>query len=102
MKLRTKQFIVIAVTMLLSALFSPNAMACATCFGKTDDPMAHGMNAGILTLLIVITLVILSFFVFMAYLLVRGSKYSGVMEKRAEEIRLEMLQTSPPAAGVQS
>ncbi len=34
---------------------APSAMACATCFGASDSPMAQGMNWGIFSLLIVIT-----------------------------------------------
>jgi hypothetical protein len=44
-------------------------LACAVCFGKSDAPMARGMNMGIFTLLGVITAVLLgvaSFFVFLA------------------------------------
>jgi len=44
-----------------------NALACATCYGESDSPMAEGMNAGIIFLLIVIggTLAsIVAFFVF--------------------------------------
>jgi len=45
------------------------ALACAACFGKSDSPMAHGMNAGILVLLGVIGTVLCAaatFFVFLA------------------------------------
>ncbi len=47
--------------------FAPSAWACAACFGKSDSALAHGMNAGILTLLAVIGTLLLcvaSFFVF--------------------------------------
>ncbi len=42
-------------------------LGCAACFGRSDSSMAYGMNAGIMTLLVVIlTLLslIASFFVF--------------------------------------
>jgi hypothetical protein len=45
----------------------PSALACAACFGKSDSALAHGMNAGIFTLLAVIGTMLLcvaSFFVF--------------------------------------
>ena len=45
------------------------AMACAACFGKSDSPMAQGMNAGIYALLGVIGTVLCgaaTFFVFLA------------------------------------
>jgi uncharacterized BrkB/YihY/UPF0761 family membrane protein len=56
------------LTLLLIAL-SPSAMACATCFGQSDEPLAKGMNMGILTLLCFVVLMwagIAAFFVFLA------------------------------------
>ena len=102
MKLRFKQLVAMMAALLISATFSPEAQACAACFGQSDDPMAHGMNAGIFSLLAVVGVVLLGFFAFMIYLVVRGSKYSGVMEKRAEEIRAEILRNSPQVSGAQS
>lgn len=46
-----------AMIMLL-ALSSTNLFACAVCYGKSDAPMAHGMNAGIMVLLGVIAVVL--------------------------------------------
>lgn len=48
-------------------LNGPSLMACATCSGKSDAPMAQGMNAGIMALMVVVGGVltgIASFFVF--------------------------------------
>ncbi|HEY3852785.1 MAG TPA: hypothetical protein VGO67_00165 [Verrucomicrobiae bacterium] len=45
------------------------AMACAACYGKSDSPMAQGMNAGIFALLGVLGTVLcgaVTFFVFLA------------------------------------
>jgi hypothetical protein len=45
------------------------AMACAACYGQSDSPMAHGMNAGIFALLVVIGIVwcgVAAFFVCLA------------------------------------
>jgi hypothetical protein len=45
------------------------ALACAACYGQSDSPMAHGMNAGILALLGVTGAVLCgaaTFFVFLA------------------------------------
>ncbi|MFO1460050.1 MAG: hypothetical protein U1G08_11645 [Verrucomicrobiota bacterium] len=52
-----------------AVLTAPGAMACAACFGRTDSPLAYGMNAGIYALLAVIGTVlglIASFFVFVS------------------------------------
>jgi hypothetical protein len=44
-------------------------LACAMCYGKTDSPLAAGMNWGIMSLLVVIVSVlggVASFFIFLA------------------------------------
>jgi hypothetical protein len=38
--------------LLFAAAASPSALACATCYGASDSPLAQGMNWGILTLLV--------------------------------------------------
>ena len=76
------------VALVLVAL-SPAAQACTACFGQNDGPLAKGMNAGIFTLLGVIGLVLFFFFVFMIYLVRRGSAYSDVMARQVEAIRLQ-------------
>jgi hypothetical protein len=59
------------VTSLLVALLAvvPQAAACSACFGKSDAPLARGMNAGIFAMLVVVVgawLSFGSFFVFIA------------------------------------
>lgn len=46
-------------------------LACATCFGKSDSPMAQGMNWGIFTLLGVIVTVLAAIAGFFVYLIRR-------------------------------
>lgn len=56
----------LAVLLIFGAI---DASACATCFGQSDAPMAHGMNMGIMVLLAFIGMVlagIVSFFVYVA------------------------------------
>ena len=54
----------------LSAALAPQPLrACAACFGKSDSPLAKGMNMGILSLLLVVVFVlggIASFFIYLA------------------------------------
>ena len=54
----------------LAALTHPvSVQACAACFGKSDAPMAKGMNWGIMSLLGVVGMVLgmlSTFFVFLA------------------------------------
>ena len=63
---------------------SPTALACATCFGKSDSKLAEGMNWGIMILLFVITSMLIavsSFFVFVAR---RMSRLEAEAEARRE------------------
>ncbi len=59
------------------ALAPATASACATCFGKSDSPMARGMNAGIFALLLVITSVLLAIAVFFFYILRRAARLAA-------------------------
>jgi len=45
----------ILLTALLLGACQPSALACATCYGKSDSNLAQGMNAGIFVLLLVVT-----------------------------------------------
>ncbi|HAB16386.1 MAG TPA: hypothetical protein PLX89_05015 [Verrucomicrobiota bacterium] len=54
----------------LALAMHSSAFGCAACFGKSDSPMAYGMNAGIISLLAVIVPVlglIASFFGYIVY-----------------------------------
>jgi hypothetical protein len=60
------------------AFHAPSVFACAACYGKSDSPLAQGMNAGIFSLLAVVICVlggIASFFIY----LVRKSARTPVM-----------------------
>lgn len=53
----------------LAALHAHPATACAACFGKSDSPLAEGMNWGIFALLCVIVPVlggVAAFFIYLA------------------------------------
>lgn len=52
---------------------APAACACATCFGRSDSPLAEGMNMGILVLLGVIGVVLVTFASFFVYLARRSA-----------------------------
>jgi hypothetical protein len=53
------------------AAFTPAPLfACAACYGKSDSPLAHGMNWGIFTLMgIIVTVLatIASFFIYIIH-----------------------------------
>ena len=68
MKSLCKKLKIIFVAVAAIALFAPSQLfACAACYGKSDSPLASGMNWGIFTLMGVIVTVlatIASFFIF--------------------------------------
>ncbi len=53
-----------------------SALACAACFGRSDSPMAKGMNMGIMTLLFVIMSVLVGISIFFFYILRRAARLS--------------------------
>jgi heme/copper-type cytochrome/quinol oxidase subunit 2 len=62
-----------AVAALLIAVAQQSASACATCYGASSDPMAQGMNWGIMTLLVVITGVLIGVSAFFVHVARRSS-----------------------------
>ncbi|MGH7975291.1 MAG: hypothetical protein ACREDS_13340 [Limisphaerales bacterium] len=50
------------------AAFAPSPLfACAACYGRSDSPLAHGMNWGIFTLMGFIVTVLVSIAAFFVY-----------------------------------
>jgi hypothetical protein len=64
---------VFVATALLAAATPLPTFACAACYGKSDSPLAYGMNWGIFTLLGVITTVLACFALFFVHIM-RGEK----------------------------
>lgn len=52
-------------------------LACIVCFGKSDDPMVWGFNAGILFMLGILAGVLVSFLIFIIYLVRRSKKMNA-------------------------
>jgi hypothetical protein len=69
-----RRWTALAATALLAAL-PATARACATCFGKSDDAMARGMNAGIFALLFVVVCVLAAFGAFALFLVRRSAAF---------------------------
>ncbi len=59
------------------ALRSEPLLACAACYGKSDSPLAAGMNAGIFSLLAVVGLVLGGFAAFGIYLVKRAASVAA-------------------------
>ncbi|HEX5398040.1 MAG TPA: hypothetical protein VFY06_03220 [Verrucomicrobiae bacterium] len=62
---------ILMVTAALLALAPSSIFACATCHGRSDSPMAYGMNAGIFTLMGVIGIVLTCIALFFVHV-IRG------------------------------
>ena len=70
---------------MMAALAPSPVFACAACYGKSSDPLAHGMNWGIFTLLGVVVLMLSSIATFFAFLIRREA---AVQAKKLEEENL--------------
>ncbi len=55
----------------LAALAPRPLFACAACYGQSNDPLAHGMNWGIFSLLGVVVLMLTSIATFFFFLIRR-------------------------------
>lgn len=75
-----------AILAVVLLLLPASASACASCFGQSDSPMAKGMNAGIFTLLFIITTVLLSVAIFFAYILRRAARLRETAAGDAEPL----------------
>ena len=53
---------------ILTLVFTKNALACGVCFFNVDDPMVHGMNAAIFFLLGILAFVFGCFLFFIMHL----------------------------------
>lgn len=72
--------VILAITL---ASISPSPLfACAACFGKSSDPLAHGMNWGIFTLLGIVALMLASIAAFFFFLIRREA---ATQRKPADE-----------------
>lgn len=76
MKLALWKFL---VALALLVLLPAPVLACATCYGASDSPLAQGMNLGIMFLLACIGFVILGICVFFAYIIRRAA----LLERKA-------------------
>jgi hypothetical protein len=61
----------------LGVVANSSALACATCYGASDSPLAQGMNWGIATLLGVIGCVLAGVVAFFVHVGVRSSKLNA-------------------------
>ena len=76
----------ILVLGLLAAAVPTPLFACAACYGRTDSPLATGMNYGILTLLGVVLSVLTVFLVCFVHIVRKSDALHRDAVKRMEEL----------------
>jgi hypothetical protein len=72
----------------LSAFAPSPLFACAACYGRSDSPLATGMNWGIFTLLGVVVSVLSCFGGFLIFIVRRQNAYAKLMEEQAFQQKL--------------
>ena len=63
-----------------------SALACATCYGASDSPLAQGMNWGIVTLLGVIGSVLAGVVAFFVHVGVKSAKLNAEENSHTDKI----------------
>src|SRR5438045_449951 len=66
----------LGVALAAGSLTPAPALACAACYGQSDSPMAHGLNAGIFSLLAVAGVVLASIAMFFVHVARRSAATS--------------------------
>jgi hypothetical protein len=77
-RLVKNKFFLAALTVVL-ALPANSALACAACYGKSDSPLAQGMNWGIFSLLGVIACVLAGIASIGVYFAKRAASFPAIM-----------------------
>lgn len=77
--------LVLAGLAALLVLHSPSLFACAACYGKSDSPLAQGMNWGIFSLLFVVVCVLSAFATFGIYLAKKSAAVGAASAQPALE-----------------
>lgn len=71
-----KTVLPVALLALLAGL-PGRALACATCYGASDSPLAQGMNWGIMTLLVVVGSVLGGITLFFVHIGRRSARFNA-------------------------
>ena len=79
-------------------LLTPSVWGCAACFGKSDSPLAKGLNMGILCLLVVVLGVVGGIIGCGIYFARRAAAFNRAAE-RAEAAAVQLLEEPVLASG---
>ena len=88
--LRRFSKMMVAATVLAAFVPSP-LFACAACYGRSDSPLASGMNWGIFTLLGVVVTVLVSIASFFIYLIRKETAHAreaATVEQQLSEAKV--------------
>jgi len=77
--------VVAAAIMLLLAGLPSRALACATCYGASDSPLAQGMNWGIVTLLAFVGLVLGCITMFFVHVGRRSARFNAEQSQNSTD-----------------
>ena len=66
------------LVVLFTLLFPAVTQACSVCFGDPDSDLSKGLNAGVLALLIVVSMVLSGFAAFFVFVARRASLAPGM------------------------
>ena len=69
---------------MVALYLSPSALACATCYGESDSPLAAGMNYAILTMIVVAYSVLFSIIGFFIYAARKAAAIAALEAENAE------------------
>jgi beta-lactamase regulating signal transducer with metallopeptidase domain len=83
--MKAKRFLLLFAGLIFLARVNGVALGCAACFGQSDSPMAHGMNAGIYALLGVVGTVLCATATFFVFLARRSAAVAKLEESSTEE-----------------
>jgi hypothetical protein len=81
--LRPSSFVILSIALALLSLPS-RVLACATCYGASDSPLAQGMNWGIITLLGFIGSVLAGIVIFFAYIIRRAARLEAAAHSQIQ------------------
>ena len=75
----------LSAAVLLAFLAGANSVwACAACYGQSDSPMAHGLNWGIFSLLVVVVVMLSGIASFFVYLAKRSASSAAGMNQKPD------------------
>jgi hypothetical protein len=89
--------VALAVAVFAAVSRPESLLACASCFGKSDSPMAQGMNMGIFTLLVVVLFVLTAIAGFFFYIIRRAARFEAAQGQPTDTSAVEpTAQTTHP------